>query len=65
MLVTHPLHLNPCLDWRQLKEAIRDTVDEDEAFYQFQNYQQSQQLYQAWYKTRIGIEGNQFPNPRT
>jgi hypothetical protein len=43
----------------------RDTEDEDEALYQCQNYQQSQQLYQACWKTRIGIEGNHFPNPRT
>jgi hypothetical protein len=39
--------------------------DEDETFYQCQNHQWSQQLYQAWRKTRTRIEGTQFPNPRT
>jgi hypothetical protein len=34
---------------------------EDEAFYQRQEYQLSLQLHEAWRKTRIGIEGNQFP----
>jgi hypothetical protein len=34
--------------------------DEDEAFYQHRDYQQSLQLREAWRKTRIGIEGNQF-----
>jgi hypothetical protein len=43
----------------------RDTEDEDEAFYQCQNHQWSQQLYQTWRKTRIGMGGTQFPNPRT
>jgi hypothetical protein len=47
--------------WRQ----PRDTKDVGEAFYQCENHPWSQQLYQAWSKSRIGIEGNQFPNPRT
>jgi hypothetical protein len=43
----------------------QDTKDEDRAFYQHQDYHWSQQLYQSLWKTSIGIEGNQFPNPRT
>jgi hypothetical protein len=37
----------------------------DEAFYQCHDYQHSLQLCEAWWKTRIGLERNQFPNPRT
>jgi hypothetical protein len=43
----------------------RDTKDEDEVLDQCQNYQWSQRLCQAWWKTRIGVEGTQIPNPRT
>jgi hypothetical protein len=43
----------------------QDIRVENEAFYQCQNYQRSQQLHQAGWKTRIGIEGTQFPTPRT
>jgi hypothetical protein len=43
----------------------QDTKDEDEVLDQCQNYQRSQRLRQTWWKTRIGVEGTQFPNPRT
>jgi hypothetical protein len=43
----------------------QDIEDEDEAFYQRHDYQRSLQLFEAWRKTRIGLERNQFPNPRT
>jgi hypothetical protein len=39
----------------------QDIEDEDEAFFQHHDYQRSLQWREAWRKTRIGIEGNQFP----
>jgi hypothetical protein len=61
-----PQSLKPLLDFeeldgRQLKEATSRPKDEDEDFYQHRDYQQSLQSREAWRKTRIGIEGNQFP----
>jgi hypothetical protein len=53
------------LDWRQPKGQPQDIEDKDEAFYQRHDYQRSLQLREAWRKTRIGLERNQFPNPRT
>jgi hypothetical protein len=43
----------------------QDIKVEDEAFYQRHDYHRSRQLREAWRKTRIGLEGNQLPNPRT
>jgi hypothetical protein len=43
----------------------QDIKGEDEAFYQRQDYQRSLQFREAWWKTRLGVEGDQFPNPRT
>jgi hypothetical protein len=43
----------------------QDIKDEDEAFYQHLDYQWSLHLCEAWWKTSLGVEGNQFPNPRT
>jgi hypothetical protein len=53
------------LDGRQLKETTSRPKDEDEEFYQCHDYQWSLQLHEAWRKTRIGLERNQFPDPRT
>jgi hypothetical protein len=47
------------------RRQSQDTKGEDEALDQCQNYQWSQRPCQTWWRTRIRIEGNQFPNPRT
>jgi hypothetical protein len=39
----------------------QDIKVEDEEFYQRQDYQRIDNYCEAWWKTRIGIEGNQFP----
>jgi hypothetical protein len=61
-----PQSLKPLLDFeeldgRQLKEATSRPKDEDEEVYQRRDYQQSLQVSEAWWKTRLGVEGNQFP----
>jgi hypothetical protein len=43
----------------------QDIKDEDEEFYQRQVISGVDSFVKAWWKTRLGVEGNQFPNPRT
>jgi hypothetical protein len=43
---------------RQLKKQSQNIKDEDEDIYQRQDYQRSRQFCEAWWKTRIRVEGN-------